>query len=138
MRTRRSLVSRLTRRAAVALALLVATGLVGCAMTGGEEGGSSAVPKNVDSVHMKNGDVLVGELAVSEIQIQTEYLSKFTIEPRHVDTLEMMGDGKVRLETRHGDVLNGSFGISNVRLRTKTGRDLVLPAAEISKVRFAE
>ena len=88
------------------LALGVAT-LTGCAMTGGDDDDGGATPKNVDSVHMANGDVLVGELDLPRISLQTEYLEEVVLERRHIEKLEILSTGKVKVVTRHGDILHG-------------------------------
>ncbi len=118
-------------------AALLALG--GCAMSGDSGSSSGSTPKNVDAVHMQNGDVLVGELGLSKVEIEVDYLqNKVSIEPRHIESLEFLASGKTKVVTRHGDVLQGASGIASLRLRTKTGSDVVLAPKDIRRITFAE
>lgn len=114
--------------------------LGGCSMTGGgdEGGGGGAVAKNVDAVHMRNGDVLVGELALRTLDLKSETLKDAKLELRHVESLEVMGDSRVKVRTRYGDIVTGSLGLSTVRLRSKTGQDHEIQLAQVDRIRFAE
>jgi hypothetical protein len=116
-------------------------GLSGCAMTGGDdEGGTSSVPRNVDSVTMRNGDVLVGEIALEDqsLHLATDYLKDLQFERRHLESLRILSNGSVKLQTKPGDILHGRLDAQSLRLKTKTGKDMILPLGLIEKVTFAE
>lgn len=125
------------------LILMVAlcVGLSGCAMTGGDDdGGTGATARDVDTVQLRNGDILVGELTLEKdaVQIATDYLDRISLERRHLESLKVLANGSVKLQTRHGDVLHGSLGKETLELRTKTGQDVALKLQTIQKITFAE
>jgi hypothetical protein len=129
------------RRASLLLSLALLVGLWGCAMTGGEEdGGSGGKERKVDSVHLRNGDVLVGEVVLrdDQIQIKTEYLKDMQIEKRHLESFKVLASGEIKVYTKHGDILHGTLTGGAVELRAKTGKDFKLGLDAIEKVTFAE
>lgn len=124
-------------RVLAALAAALVT-LTGCAMTGGDDSEASSTAKNVDSVTMKNDDVLVGELGLEEVRITTEYLSALTLETRHIERIDILSGGKAKIETRHGDTLHGKLDVASLKLKSKTGADVVLSLADVKRIRFKE
>lgn len=128
-------------RTLLILMMALSLSLSGCAMMGGEDDtGSGTTAKDVDSVHMRNGDVLVGEVALTgeALEIATDYLDKLRVERRHLESLSVLANGSVKLYTRYGDILNGKLGSDHLELRTKTGGDVSLTLESIQKVTFAE
>lgn len=118
-----------------------AMGLSGCAMTGEDEGGGgSSGARDVDSVHLRNGDVVVGEvvLAGDQIRISTEYLKAMDIEKRHLESFKVLANGEIKLYTKPGDILHGSLTGDSLEVRTKTGKNLKIGLDAIEKVTFAE
>lgn len=128
------------RMLALALAATL-VGLTGCAMMGGEdEGASSGAPRNVDSVRLRSGDVLVGEVAFpnNRLQLSNEVLPDLVLEKRHLETLRVLPDGRIKVSTKHGDQIQGRLEASSITLQAKTGGDMKLDLADVDRVTFAE
>lgn len=128
------------RMLALALAATL-VGLTGCAMTGGEDDGASGgAPRNVDSVRLRSGDVLVGEVAFPDnrLKIRNEVLPELVLEKRHLESLRVLPDGRIKVATKHGDQIQGRMERSSITLQAKTGGDMELQLADVDRVTFAE
>ncbi len=122
-------------------AALILTSLTGCAMTGGEEEGAIAgAPRNVDAVYLRSGDVVVGELALPEgkISLENDAIAELNLEKRHLESLRVLRDGRIRVATKHGDSLQGRMKQGSLLLHAKTGDDVTLSLEAIDRITFAE
>lgn len=123
-----------------ALALLLC--LNGCAMMGGEEGETAAggTPRNVDAVHLRNASVVVGDLSFpgGRLRMANEVLPELAVEKRHLESLRVLPDGRVKVRTKHGDQLQGRLLDGSILLKSKLGEDLQLPLEDIERITFAE
>ncbi len=110
----------------------------GCAMLGGgeEKDGSASLPRKHDHVIMKNGDVIVGDVDLERVTIESEYLGKLSVPRQQVDVLEFRGGGKVKLRTKNGDVIRGTCPLKKI---TVLGSKLPgPPVIDVEHVRMIE
>jgi len=92
-------------------------------MMGGEDDDSSVsnTPVDVDTITMRNGDVLTGTLDFDKITVKTSYLPEMSISKNDIDSIEFVGDSKlVKFRTKGGDVIRGEIAVSTFALTDST------------------
>lgn len=102
----------------------------------------SSTPKKIDKVTMKNGDILLGNIAAETISIRTNY-GTLSFKKEDVFRFSLGTSGKAQKEkeldtlySKYGDKLTGTISAPHIKITLLTGINLSILRDHIKEVEF--